>query len=558
MRVSQFVTLFLALTVVCGCSHRRTQRVPVTASLCECSTCRCDQERLIREGAIPADHFEGFDNSQTEVPAATPSPFEAQPTANDIAPEYGSSSPNSVPTTRSPYSSGNPIEMGEAPQTLNAPAVDKIKVDSNQFPPSASGSDLNLNLEQPPSNQITTEPEEFGTIDQIPSQTLPDGAFQPFDRDVFKVKSKIENVKPVDQQPSILIDTVSDNYQPDLSSLVLPSERQLQMPQAVQPSTNDFSIPDSSASNHLSLEQGQVNNAQPLVLVAENSQPALNQLEPAAELTLPTLNETVPDAQTFSPVPQPIRQTETVVEGDLYEDPVVLYARQRRGVLTASAVQTPGTVRAPQAVEPASMQKPAKHQSIVQNSEFDPIYGLPLSNDVQFDSLPAIQPPPVVQQPAVQLPAVAPSNQPQHLHVHIHHDYDNASAGQVRHSEQTDHQARNVQVVYRDDEGRVIMAPPTPTGSIHSAEPTGDQRTYYVPPEQILRLKATSPINRPRSNPSVATIQMRDTVTHGGTHLLATPDYQAQPVLIEHGLPGINYEKLREAFKSSPTENPLR
>ena len=102
------------------------------------------------------------------------------------------------------------------------------------------------------------------------------------------------------------------------------------------------------------------------------------------------------------------------------------------------------------------------------------------------------------------------------------------------------------------------MAPPTPTGSINSAEPIGDRRTYYVPPEQILRLKATSPISRQRSYPSVATIQMRDTVVHGGTHLLATPDYQAQPVLTEHGLPGINYDKLREAFKTSPTDNPLR
>ena len=128
----------------------------------------------------------------------------------------------------------------------------------------------------------------------------------------------------------------------------------------------------------------------------------------------------------------------------------------------------------------------------------------------------------------------------------------------VRQIQQAGQQAANVQVVYRDDEGRVIMAPPTPTASIRSAEPIGDQRTYYVPPEQILRLKATAPIAKPRSNPSVATIQMRDTIIHGGTHLLATPESQARPVLTNHGLPGINHEKLREAFKTSTTDNPLR
>ena len=560
MRVFQFVTLFLALTVVCGCSHRRAQRnpYPVTASFCDCSTCRHDQERLVREGAIPAEHFQAYEGSGTAVPfeataplataplataplATAPlatAPLAAPPAVNDFSPEYSnaisessSQSTSQGSTTKSRYSSGNPIEMGdEAPQAFGAPVVDEIKSDIFQVPPSNTTNDLQLNL---------LDSGDIPPIDQVPTETLPDGAFKPFNREVFKVKSEIENTMPLNEQPSILIDKVSESFQPDLGSFTPPTEQPIQLPQLDEPESNDFQLPSSSAPNHLTLEQEQPEKVETVESNTEPAQPYLTLSEP--EIVSPAPQEAAPLAQTFAPVPRPIRQTETVVEGELYEDPVVLYARQRRDMLTTSAVQAPGTVK------PTSMQKPVEHQSIVQNSEFDPVYGLPLNNDVQFDSLPAIQQPPV-----------APSNQPQHLHVHIHHDYNQAAAGQVRHSDQAGPQARNVQVVYRDDEGRVIMAPPTPTGSIHSAEPTGDQRTYYVPPEQILRLKATSPINRPRANPSVATIQMRDTIIHGGTHLLATPDYKAKPVLREHGLPGIDYKQIQEAFNSSATDNPLR
>ena len=534
MRVLQFVTLFLALAVVCGCSHRRAQRNPVvTASLCDCATCRCDQERLIREGAIPADHFNNFEVSQgsnliaTPPPLATPLPLAAPP--SDLSPEY-----TSEPAPVSPFTSGNPIEMdSEAPQTFSSPVVDKIETENFQLPASDSSNDLKLDL--PGSNQITP-------LDQIPTETIPNGAFKPFNRDVFKAKSQIENTLPVDDQPSILIDKVTETYQADLSSIAPPTKQLPQLLEVQEPESNDFQMLDSIASNQLSLEEESLELVAPPEPVAKPIQPIRDQFTPTAEVSLPAPEKSIPVARTFAPVPRPIQQTETVVEGVLYEDPIVLYARQRRALLTASSVQTPGAVR------PIEMQKPVEHQSMVQDSEFDPVYGLPLSNNVQFNSL-----------PAVQQPTVAPTtNEAQHLHVHIHHDYDNAPTGQVRHSEQTGQQATNVQVVYRDDEGRIIMAPPTPTANIRSAEPYGDQRTYYVAPEQLLRLKATSPISRQRSEPSVATIQMRDTIIHGGTHLLATPDYQAKPVITEHGLPGIDYKRLREAFNNSPTANPLR
>jgi len=547
MRVVKFVTLFLALSVVTGCSHRRAQQARVTPSLCECAACRCDQERLIREGAIPADHYNDYQPSEASAPVEVVSPFATPSKPNDFAPQYATE-PSDGAKQLSPFASGNPIEMDmEAPGTFSPPTVDEIRTDTTPFQSNDPANDLQLNL--PSANPITPPGD-------VPSETIPDGAFKPFNRDVFKVKSKIEDAIPLQDQPSILIEKVSKKDQPDLSSIAPAKNPQLQLSKLREPEANDFQLPDAIVPDAMTLEQNQTEITAPVESVAETFQPKLSQLAPKAKVVVPAPQETAPVAQPQAPVAMPIRHAETVVQGELYENPVVLYARQRRDILPATPVQKPRAIR------PVSAQRPVEPESIVQNSQYDPIYGLPLTNKVDFDSLPAIEPqrvtPPQAAPPQTAPSRVAPSNQAQHLHLHIHHDYSNAETGQVRQIQQTGQQASNVQVVYRDDEGRVIMAPPTPAASIHSAQPVNDQRTYYVPPEQILRLKATSPISRPRSNPSVATIQMRDTIIHGGTHLLATPDYQAQPVLTNHGLPGINHEKLREAFKTSPTDNPLR
>ena len=242
MRVLQFVTLFLALSVVCGCSHRRAQRNPVTPSFCECSTCRSDQERLIREGAIPAEHFQGFQGSEIGKPVEATAPFAsspveaplaAPPAVNDFAPEY-SSEPSLGSTTKSRYSSGNPIEMDKAPQAFSSPVVDEISPGSIQLTPNNKANDLQLDL------RGTNEDTPFNLV---PTETVPDGAFKPFDRDVFKVKSKIENTPPLSEQPSILIDKVSETYQPDLSGLVPSIEPPTQVPELDDPEANDFQIP---------------------------------------------------------------------------------------------------------------------------------------------------------------------------------------------------------------------------------------------------------------------------------------------------------------------------
>ena len=531
MRVYQFITLFLAVGIACGCSHRRPQQQPVAATLCDCSACRCEQERLISTGAVPAEHFDRSAPATT-LPASEPSlaePRAAEP--SELSPEYttdsgssgnespfSSGNPIEMDEAPQPFSSSNPIEMDEAPQLFNAPAVDKIESLQDQIP----------------SNTLELTPEPSSPpVGQFPAQNSSENVFKPFSRDLFKAKSETSTPIPLEQQPSILIDKVSETKQPDLGAVTPPSTSQFQLSLS-EPSSSDFKIPDSIANSPAEIEPEMPEIVEPEI---DTHEPQTSTYEQVGSVAMPDFAS---NPQTF--VPETGQPTETVV-GQLYEDPVVLYARPRRRQLIRKPVQ------APPAVQPASIQKPVEHQSIAQNSQLDPVYGLPLSNQVQFNSLPAIAEP---------QPAPAPAGA-QHLHVHIHHDYgNNAGVIQGPVAYQNGQPASNVQVVYRDDKGRVIMAPPTPTTGVTAAVPTGDQRTYYIPPKQILRLKAVSPIDQPRSNPSVASIQMRDTVVYGGSHLLTKPEYQAQAVQINHGLPGIDHEKLRGAFKTPPAGNSLR
>ena len=537
MRVYQFITLFLALGIACGCSHRRAQQQPVAATLCDCAACRCEQERLISTGAVPAEHF-GNSIPATTLPTNEPelmapavaAPETVQPVVvepSELSPEYTTDSGNAA-ENKSPFSSGNPIDMDEAPQQFNAPAVDKIKSLQDQIP--------NDTL------KLTPETGGLPPFGQHPAQKSSDNSFKPFSRDLFKAKSETSPKVPLEQQPSILIDKVSEAGQPDLGAVTSPPTSQFQLSLS-EPSSSDFRIPDSIT-------------APPAVEpeLPEVVEPEVDTREPQTSTFEQVSNVATPDfaSNTRHFIPEMSQPTETVVEGQLYEDPVVLYARPRRGQLIASPVQTPKAIQTPQAVQPASVQKSVEqvdHQGIAQHSQLDPVYGLPLSNQVNFNSLPAIADP---------QPAPTPV-EAQHLHVHFHHDYgNNAGVVQGPVAYQNGQPAANVQVVYRDDKGRVIMAPPTPTMGVAAVVPTGDQRTYYIPPKQILRLKAVSPIDQQRSNPSVASIQMRDTVVYGGNHLLTKPEYQAQAVQTNHGLPGIDHEKLREAFKTSPRDSSLR
>ena len=422
MRVYQFITIFLALGIACGCSHRRAQQQPVAATLCDCAACRCEQERLISTGAVPAEHF-GNSIPATTLPTNEPelmapavaAPETVQPVVvepSELSPEYTTDSSN-ADEKKSPFSSGNPIDIDEAPQQFNAPAVDGIKPLQDQIP--------NGTL------KLAPEPGSLPPLGQHPAQDSSDNSFKPFSRDLFKVKSETSPKVPLEQQPSILIDKVSEAVQPNLGTVTPPPTSEFQLSLS-EPSSSDFRITDSiTASPAVEPE------------LPEVVEPEIDTREPQTSTFEVVSNIATPDfaSNTRNFVPEISQPTETVVEGQLYEDPVVLYARPRRGQLIASPVQTP------KAVQPASVQKPVEqvdHQGIAQHSQLDPVYGLPLSNQVNFNSLPAIADPQSAPTPV----------EAQHLHVHIHHDYSN-NAGVVQGpvAYQNGQPAANVQVVYR-------------------------------------------------------------------------------------------------------------
>ena len=526
MRAYQFVTLFLVITVVCGCSHRRVHRRPVSTSSCACESCRFEKEQLIESGAIPAGYFghsEVSEYSETEgyeVVEPENKDLATASESNSLSPEYSNDVGDEI-VIESPFTSGNPVDMNsESPQDLVAPVRDEPRTPSGDLLP-GNIPELKLKLEATPEVPLG----------QSSIQDTPEVNFRPFDSELSKINSESGMQIPVAQQPSILRDEVLEISQPG------PGLPPLQLIPVLENSTdrNNLRMPNPAVSTPLSSPEEQSPEVPGLVSGELESQPYIQ---------LPAISSPVSQLASVANrfAPKLVQQSEAVVEGELHEEPIaqepiVLYARSRLAQQRMVPTHGPG------AVQSASVQQPVKHQSIVQDSKLDPVYGLPLSNNVSFNSLPTIE-----------APMTDSSAQAQHLQVHIHHEYGSAAGLAQGHTGVRDNpSATNVQVVYRDDQGRIVMAPPAKID-----EPVGDQRTYYIPPEQILRLKAVSPIDQPQSAPSVASIQMRDTIVQGGKHLLTIPEHRTRSVQMSHGLPGIDHEKLREAFQAFPTANPLR
>ena len=158
----------------------------------------------------------------------------------------------------------------------------------------------------------------------------------------------------------------------------------------------------------------------------------------------------------------------------------------------------------------SSQPKPEQHPVV------DPILGLPLGGQLEFSALPELE-------------------------ASIHQD------------------AR--QVVYRDELGRHVVAPPTQPASnlgltpIFQPESSSSQQ-YYLPPQSMLRLRATTPLGKPVNKPSVASILMRDTVIVRGSRLLDDPGVvpqSSQPTrMVEGGSPSIRQALQRLKVEPKP------
>lgn len=124
----------------------------------------------------------------------------------------------------------------------------------------------------------------------------------------------------------------------------------------------------------------------------------------------------------------------------------------------------------------------------------DAKYGLPVGDDVDFEPLP----------PMNDLP----------------------EASSIDQTETNTNEA--MLVVYRDPDGTLYLAPPTSNtpddskriGTLSPIQPKPAKMEYYQPPLTMLRLKATTPVNHPKSQPNQGSITFRDTRYFEGTHLL--------------------------------------
>lgn len=261
---------------------------------------------------------------------------------------------------------------------------------------------------------------------------------------------------------------------------------------------------------------------------APTSQPAVG--VPESDATTSTEPAIEPSGSSLEPeLTEPQIADSTTAETPQSEQPIVLYARP-----TQSHSVSENTAK-------------LDHHSVGHSSKInyfedkktqhkvDDQYGLPTTNAVEFTELPAMQ------------------NAPKSAVV---------SSTQMGSTHMLGNQQGAMLVVYRDEEGRLFLAPPTPhTKDIKDGtNPLKPQskltsiapaKEYYVEPMKIIRLKATTPIGQPRPHPSVASILMRDTVIADGTHLLKNPELKKEQIgtIKSSGDPVIDYEKLREAIR---------
>lgn len=222
-------------------------------------------------------------------------------------------------------------------------------------------------------------------------------------------------------------------------------------------------------------------------------------------------------------------------------------------------------------------------QRITESTKLDPVYGLPLGNRVAFAQLPKLTnttsphhssasghgtPAHVQASNGVQSHRVRFGKEDSHIHVHIHRGSktQNQSSCDCRLCK-ADVRQDDVRVIYTDSDGRTTVAPPTSVfiapaqpeavDNLEAGRQLNDRSAYYLPPRQVLRLKASTDLNQPQPQPTVASIQMRDTLFVGGSHLLNQPADQATAEN-RHVRLEVEVIEIRDALKRLATEQQLR
>ncbi len=311
--------------------------------------------------------------------------------------------------------------------------------------------------------------------DRVAARMLPavePEAFESIKPDVFVAASTSapEKTEPAAELPSV--DTAVAPLPPVEMQVNSVDEPESIKP--VEPELNDPETqPDTSASLDPFLTQPQRNAEPELSFGADD----LSTAKAVSEDIQPQLIPQSPEEQTS---PQAKSEPASVMEDQQIElttqqEPIVLHARPVQSHTVSNAkLNQPAAAAA--AIDVLAIEQ------TLESSGVDPEFGLPTGNDIEFIELPEME-------------------------SDVHQDAQ--------------------QVVYRDESGRPVLAPPThpATGSAGIVSPGADSiigqpKQYYLPPQQLIRLRAETPLGKVVPRPSRATILMRDTVIVRGRRLL--------------------------------------
>lgn len=349
--------------------------------------------------------------------------------------------------------------------------------------------------------------------------------------------------------------STSNSYSPRLAEIQVIDPSQFETP----PVPPEQDLPERFEENENSLPINSDNDFEAAPIDQSNSTTSTFEMSSVLELpqnsaSEPTDSDTESDVTVGSAIvdlnsslepelTEPQTADSKIAETPQSEQPIVLYARptqshtvsENTGKLDHQSLGHSSTIN--------YIEDKKSPQKMV-----DDQYGLPTTNAVEFAELPAMKNDPKS--------AIASTNSV------------STNSNQVGSTHMLGNQQGAMLVVYRDEEGRLFLAPPAPhTKDIEDRtnplkpqsklNPIAPAKEYYVEPMKIIRLKATTPIGQPHPHPSVASILMRDTVIADGTHLLKNPEIRKEQIgtIKSSGDPVIDYEKLREAIRRlTPTD----
>lgn len=536
MRVLTPIVLLLVIATVSGCCHRRSANCigikSPTSPIHHCQKC---------SSCTP--QTESPQTNHVVEPAAAPVVAPVAPLEISTAP------PRPNPTFQNPVVSEipgrflNQTEAATEAQPLPAAAPEQPAIDAQ--------------IEQPSeSTKLDDSSDAIGLSD------LPTPLPLPPSTEAMPVRMELSEQETLTDEPEFDAPTAKSSNLNLFGSLPLPTS---DSPIALEPakSPNQTDAPNESPE---SLDFAAPADSKPLLSLNQiEEQPA----EPA---------EVIEAVITAKPVADPLPTAKPELANDTNKTNLPLVLRATTYVSSARNARPP----APSNQQPANVKDNSLSNQITEATQLDPVYGLPLNDQVNFARLPKLASDASPRQPRfttanqqptdnVQKHRVQVGDNDQHIHVHIHRDLATSSQQACSCQQCKSNVGSGGVIVYTEADRRTSVAPATQP-FLTPAEPeaagkldgghllqnrAANRAAYYLPPRQILRLKASTNFNQPTAEPSVASIQMRNTLIVDGTHLLVQPEKGAA-AQNQRAKQEVEVDELRDALKRLATPKQLR